>query len=120
MNNLRVGVLVDGPLVSAWESRMLRTIAAERGMEIALVVKCAYRRGAEKKAAAPATPWLLSLWMGLDKRLVKVRNDAFKKESLSSALPDVPTLSVEVESKECGDHFDARDLSTIAAYGINV
>lgn len=120
MNKIKVGVLVDDIALPAWVNHMLGQIATEEGMELALVVKYAYKRRPEKKIAAQAAPWLLSLWMALDKRLVKVGHDAFRTEPLVSTLPGIPTLNVEVESRECGDHLDARDLANIAAYGITV
>ncbi|MFM0551149.1 hypothetical protein P0D69_09265 [Paraburkholderia sediminicola] len=120
MNKIKVGVLVDDIALPAWVNHMLGLIATEEGMELALVVKYAYKRRPERKIAAQASPWLLSLWMALDKRLVKVRHDAFRTEPLAATLPGIPTLNVEVESRECGDHLDARDLANIAAYGITV
>ncbi|CDY74782.1 hypothetical protein BGLT_03725 [Caballeronia glathei] len=120
MNNIRVGLLVDDMAAPAWVTHMLGQIAAEQGMEIALIVKYAYRAQPAGKAAAPRDPWLLSLWMEVDRRLVSVPDDAFSSEPLSLALPAVPRLDVEVESKPCGDHFDARDLAQIAGHRINV
>jgi len=120
MSTIRVGLLVDDLAVPAWVNHMLGLIAAEEGIEIALVVKYACQPRLAQKSASQASPWLLSLWMALDKRLVKVSHDAFGTEPLTATLPNVPTLNVEVESKECGDHFDVRDLTRIAEYGITV
>ncbi|WP_051377182.1 glucosamine inositolphosphorylceramide transferase family protein [Paraburkholderia dilworthii] len=120
MNKIRVGVLVDDIALPAWVNHMLGLIANEEGMEIALVVKYAYGPRPAKKIASQAGPWLLSLWMAFDRRLVKVRHDAFRTEPLGFALPDIPTLNVEVQRKECGDHFDAGDLKKIAAHRITV
>jgi hypothetical protein len=120
MSNVRVGLLVEDMAVPAWVNHMLGLIAAEKGIEIALVVKYAYQSPPAHEVDSQGKPWLLSLWMALDKRLVKVSHDAFRNEYLLSALPDTPLLNAKVESKECGDHFDPRDLATIAGYDITV
>ena len=92
MNKIRVGLLVDDMAAPAWVTHMLGQIAAEQGMEIALIVKYAYRAQPAGKAAAPRDPWLLSLWMEVDRRLVSVPDDAFSSEPLSLALPALQLL----------------------------
>src|SRR6201996_2491102 len=120
MNKIKVGVLVDDIALPAWVNHMLGQIATEEGMEVALVVKYAYKQRPEKKIAAQASPWLLPLWMALDKRLVKVGHDAFRTGPLKKTLPNVATPNVGVERKGSGDHCEVRDLTRSAGYGITV
>lgn len=118
--NIRVGLLVEDITVPAWAQEMVSQIAAESGIEIALIAKYVFRAQPGVRGRRLRNSWLLSMWMKIERRLVKVPHDAFRNTDLHTLLPNVPTLEIEVRRTEQGDIFDSRDIARIGSYGITL
>ncbi|CAD6524779.1 glucosamine inositolphosphorylceramide transferase family protein [Paraburkholderia metrosideri] len=118
--NIRVGLLLDDTTVPVWIEEMIKLIAAQQGIEVVLTVKYSLRSPSPQSIKAAHVPWSLSIWMALDKRLMKVRHDAFRMVDLSPTLSKVPMLNVDVERKQHGDVFGPGDVARIADYGVTV
>lgn len=134
MNNdkLKIGLLLDGYSVAAWELQMINNILSSNSTEISLVVlnenikNKPIRKGVERlKHSYKRIPKVL-INRALDysyKKLIQrgtLISDAQLNVSCSEILASVPALSVRTRRTKLSDHFNQEDLDEISTFKIDV
>lgn len=99
---LKIGLLLDGPIVPAWVHAALRPLASAAHARLALAVL-----GGPYGHRMPKGSLLYRLFLGLDRRLFKPRPDALAPTDLGPLLASVPCLE--------GSHADEAALAAALA-----
>lgn len=121
MNKIRVGLLVDDMMLSAWGERMLRLVLRDEQVEIALLVRNAAPRDPPRQGwFGRRSRQLHAFWRKFDGRLFRLRPDAFAAVDGSALLADVPSLDIRANSASGHDEFLPSDIDRIKAFGIDV
>jgi hypothetical protein len=123
-DTLRIGVLVDGPEVPAWAFRMLEKVRENGDAEIVLIVQntpeCRPPRSFLTKLREHSRQLGSLLLEKLERRLFRLKPDAFDRKDLRELLPDVPIRSVEPLRSRFSDTFPDDALADIRSRNIDV
>ncbi len=116
---LRVGLVLDGPEVPAWQAAAVETVLRSRSSEVALL--------AIEEEAPPATAGraesgglLYRLFKRLDRRLLGPRPHPHTPRSLSSLSSDLPTLRFRRESADGEVEFSMADVAALREAELDV
>lgn len=111
---LRVGLLLDGERVSAWQRLAIERVRALACAELVLVVMNATPgRGGQ-------VPLAYRLYRVLDRRLFRAKPDAFATVEIGDLLTGVPRLRVLPSLSRHCDRFSAEDLTQIRSHAPDV
>lgn len=119
---VKVGLLLDGTVTSAWIERLVQLIRNSENLEIRLAVVNA--RGAEWRVAGAEERLeqehiLYRIYMQYERILAQPRPDAFEQKDLKPLLEGVPRL--EVASTRLGEfEYLDEDAQQIEALGLDV
>jgi hypothetical protein len=115
--NLRVGLLLDGPLVRAWEHRAIEEIAAAEGVEVALVAYDAAPPARSRWARLRALPF--DAYTALDRRVFgRHALDAFRPVDASRLLADRPELPLRRDRRPA--HLAPESVDALRAAALDV
>ena len=123
MTIIRVGILLDNMIMSAWAEKMLENIVKEEGVEIARVVKniaLAPKKSVFSKLVNFGNTFFILIWREIDRRLFSVKYNAFRKVDLSTILKDVPQINVVPAENSLLDYLCQSDIESIKQYGVTV
>ncbi|MBJ6724249.1 glucosamine inositolphosphorylceramide transferase family protein [Geomesophilobacter sediminis] len=118
---LRIGLLMNGPVVHAWIYRVLERLAASGGAEIALVI---YKE-------SPPPRGLRELWVRrrrgvyflfdlLDRRLFRRPDSAFARVDASELLAGVPVLTVRPRQQGYLEEIEEAELEKIRGGDLDI
>lgn len=106
-DKLRVGLLLDSPLLPAWIHYVLKEMRESDCAEIALVL---YTAHSGSGPTSISTGWLQRLYSALDRRLFPFRPDPFPLADAAPLLTDIPSAPVDLESNRRDSESTAVDL----------
>jgi len=110
----RVGVLLDRPVISAWEGATIARVADSDVAQISLVMVDRHDGNNH-----PANS-LLKLYMNLDQRLFKCRPDAIQKSNVREILPGIPFIELSSAGRSGSNGLLDDDLDRIRTYNLDL
>jgi hypothetical protein len=102
---LRIGVALDGPRVPAWAAWTLKSIRAQNGLDLTLVV--ASDRVEKRRRSA-----LFGLYEALDRRLFRGSPDALEPVDVSPMLEDLPRIRLPAVPEQREDDLRHPEVSS--------
>ncbi len=123
---LRIGVILDSPLVPGWAKHIVDEIDGSRFGQLVLIVKLS-RNPATKvstgKTSHPRRPLLFELWQRLDQRFFSqrcARPEIFKPVSFSPRYDCPKHLECHPMEDELGLSLSSPDVATIRSFQLDV
>jgi len=121
---LRIGVLVDRPQIPAWAFRMLQLLRDGGDAEIVLIVQNTPEPPAQggllKKVWDHSGQLGYLLLEKLERKLFRLRPEAFAMKDLKELLPQTPTLEVQPVRTRFSDTFPDDAIAAIRAQNVDV
>jgi hypothetical protein len=122
-DKLRVGLLIDGFDVPAWQYAMLDQIQKSPFARIELVVLNGHvpaRRSWLERLWSNRHGLVHTVYRALDSKLFRSNPNAFAPRSAAELLADVPLLTVQPQRTRNSDSIEDPDVETIQGYALDV
>jgi methionyl-tRNA formyltransferase len=123
INKLRIGILTDSDLITAWSYKMLESLIKSDHSKIVLIVK--KKDSPNKKESLVKQIWNNSndlgwiLYNKLENKLFKTNPDAFALNNLKN-LVDCAEITVEPKETKFSDYILPEDVSEIKSHDVDV
>ncbi len=120
---LKIGLLLDSVMISAWQFAMIKRIASSSYAQIELLVLNDGGSLYKSKYDKLQKNWhqiIYYLFNTFDRKISMRNPDAFEKLNLSEMLQDCPKLKVRPIRKKYSDYFVNEDIEKIKEYKIDI
>ncbi len=122
-SKLKIGILIDSFIVSAWQYKMIEKIILQDCAKINLIVLNDSTRLNMSKFGRIKKNWhkiVYYLYDKMDRILFKRNPDAFEKKNLIKLLPNTKILKVKPVQKKYSDYFESKDVITIQDQNLDI
>lgn len=113
---IRVGILLDGPEVQAWQELVIREIENSGIAKIAALII-----NRTPKSSGTKSPFLYRMFRKIDRILFKENLDAFQKKRIFETIgSNIPQIKVTPVQKKFTDYFPEESLEEIKNLNLDV
>jgi hypothetical protein len=123
IQKLRIGLLIESEIITAWSYKMLRRIASNENLEVVLMIKHEVTPDKQesfvKKTWANKDKLLWILYSKFENKLFKPQPNAFEQKNIHDIL-NCDTLNVQTERLNNAESFKNKDIESIRDYNIDV
>jgi hypothetical protein len=115
---LRIGIMLNGPRLEAWQANMLEAISGSdyASLELGIINKARNHTA----TGSNRNILLYNAYTGLENRIVKNYPDAFALKDASRFLKNVPKIEIQPRSDTSTDVIDEEDVKKIKAFSLDV
>lgn len=113
---IRIGLLLEGTMIQAWQAEAIRQIIKGGHAEIALLIF-----NSSPRTSGDPSPFFYRVYRKFDRLLFKGNQDAFVSTSISSVLNPLPEcLEVQPIQKKYRDIFSIETIEKIQGYDLDI
>lgn len=117
---LRVGILLNGNFIPAWEYRILEKIIHSEFAEIILLIKNNSKDSQALGTRKTLGYIILKFHERIDKLIFKNKSDYYESKSSSDLLQSVPEIVIDHVEEESYNIFKAADLVKIKSHNLDI
>ena len=125
-NKIRIGILIDNDFISAWSYKMIDEINSSSSSQVVLIVKNKQDRISKKsflkRIIEGRTSILFTLYKKIDKKLHKLKPDAFELIDIKNIIPEknVDRINVTPHQTKFSDKIIDSDIKEIEKYKVDI
>lgn len=120
---LRIGLLLDGWMLTAWEHRLLQVLRQSDCADVQLLIlndSAPSQESFRQRLVKNAPCALYRFYTRLDNAVAREKPDAFEKTSVQELLEGVPRIHVKPRQKKFSDYLEVGDVEQIRAARLDV
>jgi len=120
---IKVGLLINTYSLPLWQYIIIEKLINSKYASIELIIKKnkkSIKKSFLKKIQNHWRHIVYILYIAFDKKIFKVKNDAFELKDIMKLVKDVPKLRVEPISTKFSDRFKKEDIQTIKEYDLDI
>ena len=120
---LRIGVMLNGSHLEAWEGSILEAISGSdyASLELGIINKTRNHTTTYfDNTVSNRKKLLYTAYTELENRIVKCNPDAFALKDISKFLKNVPKIEIQPMSDKYTDDIDGEDVKKIKAFNLDV
>lgn len=117
---LRVGILLNGNFIPAWEYKILEKIIHSEFAEIVLLIKINSKEAQASETRKTSGYNILKLHEQIDKLIFKSKSEYYESKNSSDFLQNVPELTIDPIEEGSYNIFKSADLGEIKSHNLDI